>query len=741
MAVKQFVLTNAETRSNSSANREQAGASQRNMASTSIAIAMLVAITLASFWGVTRQDFVHWDDKGNVYGNPFFHHIDKATIVQFWQTPYEHLYIPLSYTVYALLCMVARMPSQDASITNIGGLLNPHVFHAANLLLHLGNVLLVFWLLRRVVLRMAPAIQSPYPACFGALLFAVHPLQVESVAWITELRGQLASIFCLGTLCAYVSAVKVAGRTPWKTWRYWFGLLLSILGLLCKPSIVIVGLLLFVLDRWMLQRPWRSALTSSAPWLALAVPFILYTKHVQSVDVQNVPGALWQRPFVAGDALAFYLEKLFLPIHLGIEYGRRPDYVLQHSWTYVIWLFPAAAALAVFVLRKRWPWLMAGALFSLSVVLPVLGLLAFAYQNYSTVADRYCYLALIGPAFVAATALAKSIESGHGKLGFSLATLALSALMALTLHQVKYWDNSATLFAHGIEINPGSYGLRTNYGLSLADLGRSAEAMAQYQKAAEMYPDLPDAWQDMGITLQQEGRRDQAEPCFRHAIQCDPDAELGHAALGFSLLTDGMPGEALTELEHAAKINPVDAENLAHTAAALEQLGRGDEAVAQYHRALAVEPENIAALTGLAELDANSGRLGEAETEGRRALRLAPRNPKTHATLGDILQKKGGLRDALAEYREAVQLDPTVDVLHFMLGSALFKSGDHTGAIPELKETVRLGPTAYHHDQLGVAYATVGNMAEARQEFEAALRTDPNFALAQQHIAMLESTK
>lgn len=734
-----MALTGDKAMSNSGPNRE--GSVNASRSALWVSITILVVVTLVAFARVTRQDFVHWDDKGHVFGNPYLSHIDRANLLRFWQEPYEHLYIPLSYMAFALLCLIARMPHQDPSITVVGTLLNPHVFHTANLVLHMCNALLVFMLLRRLTSRVVSASQSAYPALFGAFIFAVHPLQVESVAWISELRGQLSSAFCLGTVCAYVSAVDHSPNAPWKLGRYWLGVLASILGLLCKPSIISIGLILVVLDRWILGRSWRASITAALPWLLLAVPFVLLTQHVQPVRVEGGTGALWQRPFIAGDALAFYLAKLFAPVNLGVEYGRRPAEVLQHSWAYFTWLAPASVALAIFVFRKRWPWLVGGGLLSFSVLLPVLGLVPFAFQNYSTVADRYVYLAMIGPAAIVAMAIAKAIECGVAKPAFAVAAIIVTVLVMLTMSQVRYWDNSATLFARAIKINPNSYGLRTNYGISLDDLGRSAEAVMQYKTAVKMAPELPDAWQDMGISLQHEGKNDEAMACFRQAVKCDPDDELSHAAIGFALLVKGNPADALPELDLAAELNPSDPRNLAHYAAALQQLGRNNEAAAQYRQALSIDPVNVAALTGLADLDDNAGWLDDAEGECRRAVDISPEDSKARAMLGDILEKKGDIPGAIAQYRRAIQSDPNADALHFMLGSVLFKSGDHAAAIPELQETVRLGPTAYHHDQLGVAYATIGNMTAAKQEFEAALRVDPNFQLALKHLAMLESSK
>src|SRR3569833_4015527 len=363
---------------------------------------IVAAITFVVYMRVTGQDFVHWDDKGHVTGNPYLKHLTAANILHFWREPYEHLYIPISYMAFALLASIARMPHHDTSVTVIDTLLNPHVFHTANLILHIGNALIVYTILRKLVGRAAvdKAQLSPEaPAIFGAVLFAIHPLQVESVAWISELRGQLASMFCLWSIYGYIVAVGQSESTPWKRPVYWLALLSTGLGLLCKPSIITVGLILVIIDRWLLRRSWPACLRSAAPWLILAVPFTLITGHAQPVDAEGA-GAMWQRPFIAGDAIAFYLGKLFFPHPLAIEYGRRPDLILASGICYKTTVVTLVVAGIIFALRKGRPWLVAGSLIAVAVLLPVLGLVPFAYQNYSTVADRYMYLAMLGPAII-----------------------------------------------------------------------------------------------------------------------------------------------------------------------------------------------------------------------------------------------------------------------------------------------------------------------------------------------------
>lgn len=706
---------------------------------------LAIAVITAFVYGrVLHQDFVHWDDKAHIFGNPNLHIIDAPHLLKFWTAPYEHLYIPLSYMAFAGLAALSRMPHRDLAVTQIATLYNPHVFHTANLTLHVINTLLVFAILRLLTRPADTANRRQYnlPAAVGALLFALHPLQVESVAWISELRGLLSNFFTLGAICLYIDAHGDGSTAIVRRPGYWTALILTIAALLCKPSAVVLPLLLFIIDRWLLGRSTRESAIAVLPWVIIAVPFVVITHNVQPVSAEGMGAVQWyQRPLIAADALAFYLGKLFAPIGLTIEYGRTPASVLTHSWGKLTWLAPAAVAALGFVGRRRYPWLVAGALISVCVLLPVLGLVPFAYQHYSTVADRYVYLAMLGPALIVARLIAEIdfLSTVKGRVAIGVASVALAACAGLTFQQVRHWDNSSSLFRYAVRMNPTSYGLRTNYGISLDDNGKFDAAIDQYTAAVQLDPDEPEAYQSMGMSLLHEGKDKDAESWFRKELAIDSTVSAAHGALGIALMNQGRPQDALPELETASAMSPDEPEDHTHYAYALMAVNRTDDATAEFQKALALDSSNVGALVGLAQLQLAAGQLDQAEANAGRAADLSPNDPQAAAGYAGVLQKEGKTDQAITVYRHAIMLDPKSDALEFSLGSAYFGEKDLPDAIKHLQRAVQLGPTAFHHDRLGVAYATAGNLATAKSEFEAAVKIDPSSAEAQRHLSMIST--
>lgn len=700
---------------------------------TLICAAAVASTTALVFSGVVEHDFVHWDDPGHVLNDPYLRRLTPSNLAHFWMHPYEHLYIPLSYMVFALLTMLARIPTGSPRISLMDTVLNPHVFHGAGLLLHVVNAVIVFDILRRLTKRTAPS-------TFGALLFALHPMQVESVAWISEIRGLLSSLFALIAIDAYVTSTQSGSEpTPSQKEResrrlYVMALVAAVPALLCKPSAVCLAPAIFALAYWGMGLSLRSAVKYALPFLVIAIPFIWVTHAVQPVDAGQ-SGTLWQRPLIAGDALAFYLVKLLDPTRLTIDYGRRPDVVLSHPEIYFAWLLPAAIGVVAFTCRRRYPLTTAACGISLSMLLPVLGLTPFAYQDHSTVADRYVYLAMLGPALFLSAFLAE-FGSGVRRASYALSAILLAACAALSIAQIRHWTNSLTLFQYAVAMNPSSYGLRTNYGVSLYDQDRYVDAIAQYQAAIRLDPSSPDAYEDMGVSLDHLGRVDEAVDQYRAALRIAPNFPLAHLGLGIDLAARDLPS-ALTELCSAVDLAPDNPTAHAKYGIALAQAGQIDEARAELDRALAIDPENAEALGGKATLDANAGDLDNAITEYQEAVEASPADARNHAGLAEALEKNGRLDEAVAEFRKAAALDPTAAAVHYALGFLLFRQGDRAHGIEELRQSAQLTPTAPHVDTLGVAYATVGNMVGAKSAFEEALRLDPSYDPSRRHLHML----
>jgi hypothetical protein len=507
-------------------------------------LAIVMAIVIV-FGQACSFDFVRWDDDINVYGNPLFQPVSWHHLLRFWRQPYQQLYIPLSYTVYALLALMARS-GIDYSLA-LGGPcpLNPHVFHAANILLHLGNVLLVFGILRLLT-------RNVTASAVGAMLFGLHPLQVEAVCWISEMRGLLGNFLSLISLYLYV-CYAIADRDGQHGRRNMamsaFAVL--ILALLCKPTAVVMPLIAGATDICLIRRPVRRSLLECGIAFAVAAVWIPITQSAQPVPTYlKTPFAA--RPSIAVDAISFYLVKLVAPFNLGIDYGRSPAFVLGHPawWAWPI-VIACAGGLAWAVRARRWTVVASAAVFVISL-LPVLGLVPFVFQRFSTVADRYAYMGLLGPAIL----LAFAINRWPGQRGVAVSAAAIVLLSIVSVRQVGVWRDSATLFDHAIAVNPRSSFSLGNLGSILFERQDYANAIRCYEQALTVVPKDEKLHLNMALAYYGEGRVDDAIDYFRKTIAIDPNNAQAHNDLGVALARSGRNSEAVEEWEAALRLNP-----------------------------------------------------------------------------------------------------------------------------------------------------------------------------------------
>ena len=481
-------------------------------------IGLLLVVTVFLVYSrALTQDFVYLDDDYNVYQNPYL-----SPSVQFaplWRHPYFDQYCPLTYTAYGLIALWARLP---APMPDTGATLDPHLFHAALLFLHTLNVVLVFLLLRMLLARLQSKTDSRtgYAAAAGALLFALHPLQVESVAWVTDLQRVLCGTFSLLSAIGYLKHANGLTEPPARRWAYYgAALAMGLAAGLCKPSALSLPLMLLLLDRWFLGRSWRDCLLSVLPWLAAILPFVWLSQRAEPPLPAAVFTPWWTRPFLAGDTLAFYLTKLAAPFSLAIDYGRSPKAITSHWWGYATWLLPEALMALVFFFRRGRPWLVGACLLSLAVLLPVLGFMPFTFAQYSIASDRYVYLALLGPAILFAIWL----SAKGNRLTWALSGTVLAALAVFTFFQVRVWDNSPTLFSHALAVNPRSP--IAHYDLGNFYLARDdyAHAITEFQAAADSDPFWQDPDTNLGVAFAREGEYAHAAEAFEATLRIDPN--------------------------------------------------------------------------------------------------------------------------------------------------------------------------------------------------------------------------
>jgi len=438
---------------------------------------LLVLATLLCFCRLFPAEFTLLDDAQTVQHNPRLNPPTLEHLRSYWP-PIRNgkvnqefgLYMPMTYTFWSGIAAVAQTHSSDPLHPNVIEL-NPYLFHTANVVLHALNGLIVFAILRQLV-------KSDWPAFFGVAVFLFHPVQVEAVAWVSGAKDLLVGLFSLLAIWRYMQ-FATSGRKS----DYAIAILSFIAALLSKPSAVTVPLILLALDFLVLRRSWRRVVPALATWFVLAALFAIIGVFAQpATEVPTPP--LWARPFIVGDSLAFYVWKVLCPLHLAFDYGRRPTTIMPHVWFYLAWLVPVLIAVALWKIRARWPLISAGAVIFAVAPLPTLGFLKFLFQQYSTTANHYLYIAMFGVAMVVAAVLTQI----RTKALLIAATLIVIALGVLSMIQTGHWLDDRALFTHMAHVNPQSCLAHSNLALVALVEQKDDEARREIDLAFRSQP-------------------------------------------------------------------------------------------------------------------------------------------------------------------------------------------------------------------------------------------------------------
>lgn len=640
---------------------------------------LLAALGAAALFAPTlRHGFVGWDDDIHIHDNPLLNPATGESLRRFWREPYRKLYIPVTYTAWAAAAAAVQRLHPDAPDLSE----HPRPFHALNVAAHAANVLLVFSVLAALVGGLAPPL-------LGALLFAWHPVQVEPVAWTTGFKDLLSGFLALAALRAYVAHAR---RSSWGL--YGLGTACFGLALLAKPSAVAAALIAPVLDVGWLGRSPRQAAKSAAPWWVLAAAAALAARAFQPAE--GLASSLISRPLIALDSLAFYLYKLVLPIGLAPHYGRTPGWVLESGWAYVSWLAPVLPAVWAWRKRASSPLLGCLAVFAAGI-LPVSGLVPFQHQVYSTTADRYLYLSMLGPAL--ALAWMTSRRPDRATWGISAALLAV--LAALSFLQARRWRDTRALFAHTLTVNPSSAVAHNNLGHDYFRAGELKAAAEHYESALKLRPDYGIALNNLGNIHLTSDRPLLALPYYERALALSGKADRVDALNNMGLALDrlGRTTEAIERLREAVALEPGYEKAYNNLGLILARLGDLGGALEAYRRAVELKPNFLQARRNLSTLlndlgfqAAHEGRLGPAGELYREALAVQPANLKALANLGDTLLAQGRTEEALRLWREGLRVLPESPELRHNMAVALLRLGRREEAHEALREALRLQP-------------------------------------------------
>jgi protein O-mannosyl-transferase len=664
---------------------------------------LLCCVTVIAYLPALRSGFI-WDDDLLVTGNNLLK--SASGLHKIWFTTEPSDYWPVTLTAFWVQW-------------HLWGL-NAMGYHAVNVALHIVEALFLWAILRRLRI----------PGAFlGAFLFAVHPVNVETVAWISELKNLTAMLFFLASIWFFLGAEEVAqalataersgdgslpavvenaGGTP----ALLLSLLCFTLGMLSKGSVAILPLILLGIIRWH-RRIDRRDLIRLAPFFVVSAVLVAVDVWFQrhgTAEVIRTAGFLDRLPG-AGAVIWFYLGKALWPGNLVFVY---PEWHIRAADPR--WWIPLLAAVGVTVAlwRSRLPWsramLFAWGFFCVSL-LPVMGFADVYFMRYSLVADHYQHIAITGVVGLVAAGWSGCAvaQAGRWKVGLQIvAAVVIGILACLTWRQCENYRDPKTLYMATLEKNPDAWIAHTNLGVILLGEGRLQEAIDHYNTALRLKPDLADADLDMGIALAESGRTQAGIAYLEKAVLLKPDSYQTRYNLGLALIASRRFPEAIFHFERVLRLKPDYLLTDFNLADALVAVGRTQDAVAHYEKALSLRPDF----------------------------------PKAQNDLGDALTQLGRLSQAVTHYEEAVRLRPDYAEAHENLGAALGQLGKESQAVQEFTVASRLQPgDPAIHNNLGCALAQLGRNSEARSEFEEALRLKPDDADARSNLARLPSAQ
>lgn len=651
---------------------------------SSLARCGLIVVTLTVFYPVLHFDFVAWDDNMFIYDNPHFQPVTWQHLWTLCSTAYAQLYIPLTYTLWGALVWLSQTLSP--------GSLSAQPFHALNLLLHVSSVLLVYQIAIHLLsqVRCQGERQTVGAAALTALVFALHPLQIEPVAWASGMKDVLCGFLSMLAIWQFV----VYLQAPLHRRRLHYGLATSafILALMAKPAAVTVPLMLSLLAVAWLQYPPTLVLRPLGAWLLIAVSWSILTKiHQSELYVRFIP-SVWSRPVIAADALTFYLAKLVWPAALSVHYGRTPQVVLAHGWGYLTLLAPLALGSVLWCFKRYLMGLTIAAGFLLIGLLPMLGFIPFEYQNDSTVADRYLYLAMLGPALGVGWSVK---QFGYYRCAWILGSLLTVMLGWRSMHHLPIWHNTITLFTHTLRVNPNSDVAHNNLGTTFLNRGQTKQALFHYRKLLQINAHSHATHYNLAQALYAEGQLDSAITHFERALELKPDWAQAHNNLASALLQQGKLERAMQHYQQAIHYQPDWMMPYHNLGVARMQQGRIDDAIALFSQAAKMAPTFAQAPYNLAKLLQQKGQTLEAINALREALRRRPDWPRAAHELARLL---------------IAQPAPSPHNINEAIGLAQYASGAKDNGDPAMLYT------------LAVAYAAAGDWTDAAQTARQALK-------------------
>jgi Flp pilus assembly protein TadD len=659
-----------------------------------LAAALVVAVCLA--YQPAWQGGFLWDDDMHLLSNPV---LKPGGLAKVWVPGGYINYWPLTFTAYWLQFKMWG--------------LNPIGFHVVNIAVHAISALLLWRILVRLRLP---------GAMFAAAIFALHPVNVESVAWISQLKGLLSLMLALVSVLLFLAYERQGG---W--WRWALAIGAFALSTLAKGMVITLPLVLLACAWWQRGRIGRRDLLHVLPYLVIGAVMAgteVWTQHLVGAGAAVRSDGLLSRAAVAGCAVWFYFWKVIWPLDLCFIYPR---------WRIddrdVLSYLPGVLLVIMLGLawRRRGTWgrpIVMLIVCYTAMLLPALGFVNIYFMLYSLVSDHWQYAAMIVPCAVFAGGAATLCRRGLGRppTGYVLSVALLAALAVLTWRQSRMYADPQTLYRTTIESNPACWMAHDNFGAELAGRGQVEEAIAHYRKALEIRPEDSEAEYNLANALAGRGQVGEAIAHYRKALEIKPDYAEAHSNLGVALAGRGEFDEAIAHYRKALEIKPDDVKAHNNLGNALTNRGQVNEAIAHFRKALEIKPDDVDTHNNLGLALAARGQVKEAIAHYQKALEIKPDDVKTHINFGAALAGCGQVDEAIAHFHEALEIKPGFAVAHNNLGLALAGHGQVDEAIAHYRKALEINPDyADAHINLGDALAGRGRVEEAIAHYQKAL--------------------